>query len=65
MAAYPLKGTLKIGLFTQTLRYAKNFIPGISTICLRQNDSQASTLNKNPHFSRYPLENGIVKQQPS
>jgi metal-responsive CopG/Arc/MetJ family transcriptional regulator len=30
-----LKGTLKNGLFAQTLRYAQNFILGISTICLR------------------------------
>jgi hypothetical protein len=30
-----LQGTLKNGLFAQTLRYAQNFILGISTICLR------------------------------
>jgi hypothetical protein len=30
-----IKGTLKNGLFAQTLRYAQNFILGISTICLR------------------------------
>ncbi len=43
---------LQNDLFAQYLRYAKNFILGISTICLRQNFSHASILNENLHFAR-------------
>ncbi len=38
------------GLFARSLRYAKNYILGISAICLRLNFSQALISNKNPCF---------------
>jgi hypothetical protein len=43
---------LQNNLFAQTLRYAQNFIIGISCICLRQNFSHALILNENLSFAK-------------
>ena len=39
-------------LFIQTLRYAQNYILGISVICLGYNFSHTLILNENPIFAK-------------